>query len=226
MKKSIFLCIFLFAVSLAFGQGADSLKKVVYTPDFKFRDGVYLNVEQVRRNQPISRARIATAVDINDLNFYEKILEANSISLYDDQGLQRDLKKKDIWGFSQNGVLFINYNNDFYRIPVVGSISHFVAEKTVYSSPMNFNGQYYNPYGGYYRQAPVATTEQRQYILEFETGQILDFDPHGIQVFLMRDKELLEEFAKLSNKKQRQMMFLYVRKFNDKHPLVLTVPQD
>ena len=226
MKNIVPILIMFLWSGFALAQGTDSLKRVQYTPDFKFRDGVYLSIEQVKKNQPISRVRIATTIDVEDMNFYGKLLEGNSISLFDDQGLQRDIAKKDVWGFSQNGVLFINYNGDFSRIPVVGSICHFVADKTVVSSPMRFNDPYMNPYGTYYRQAPVATTEQRQYILEFETGQVLDFETNSIQMFLMKDKELLEEFAKLSNKKQRQLKFMYLRKFNEKHPLYLSVTPD
>ena len=227
MMKNIvcILCTFLLPL-FSYSQGNDSLKRVQYTPDFKFRDGIYLSIEHLKKNQAIPRARIVTTIDVEDLNFYGKLMEANSISLFDEQGLQRDIAKKDIWGFSQNGILFIYYNGDFSRIPVVGSICHFVADKTVLSPTMRFNDPYMNPYGTYYRQAPVSTTEQRQYILEFETGQVLDFETSSIQVFLMKDKELLEEYAKLSSKKQKQLKFMYLRKFNDKHPLYLSVPQD
>jgi len=35
----------------------------------------------------------------------------------------------------------------------------------------------------------------------------------------MADPELHDEFAALNNKKQKQMKFLYLRKFNERNPL-------
>ena len=59
----------------------------------------------------------------------------------------------------------------------------------------------------------------RQYLLDFKTGNVLDYDVESVELLLMTDPELHDEFAALSNKKQKQMKFLYIRKFNERNPL-------
>ena len=69
---------------------------------------------------------------------------------------------KNLWGYCSNGTLFIMWNDDFNRIPVIGSICHFIADQTVYHQ------QYYDPYYSsyYYPMSPQShsTKELRQYI--------------------------------------------------------------
>jgi hypothetical protein len=59
----------------------------------------------------------------------------------------------------------------------------------------------------------------RQYLLDFKTGNILDYDVEGIALLLMADPELHDEFSALSNKKQKQLKFMYIRKYNVRNPL-------
>ena len=64
-----------------------------------------------------------------------------------------------------------------------------------------------------------GNTELKQYLLDFKTGNILEYDVKSIELLLMADPELHDEFAALNNKKQKQMKFLYLRKFNERNPL-------
>jgi hypothetical protein len=41
----------------------------------------------------------------------------------------------------------------------------------------------------------------------------------------MSDPDLHEEFMRLPNKKKKDLMFVYIRKFNEKNPLYLPVNQ-
>jgi len=61
----------------------------------------------------------------------------------------------------------------------------------------------------------------RQYLIDFETGKIYEFDVESVKVLIMRDPELYEEFVKLTKKKQKELMFVYIRKFNERNPLYL-----
>jgi hypothetical protein len=72
-----------------------------------------------------------------------------------------------------------------------------------------------------YRPTTVSRNELIQYTIEFETGKVIEYDLKNVELLLMKDPELYDEFMQLSRKKKKQMMFLYLRKYNEKHPLYL-----
>jgi len=57
--------------------------------------------------------------------------------------------------------------------------------------------------------------------LDFETGRVYDYDFQSLEVLLMKDPELHDEYAQLRRKKKRQLKFLYLRRFNERNPLYL-----
>jgi len=222
MRKLIFLIlVFIIPVVSVYSQ-QQSEGTVKYTPDFKFNDGVYLSFSQLKNNSPVPVARILSEADHKDPEFFTKLLDEDKIIFFDDNGVQQTVPVNKIWGFSRNGIVYIRIGNNFSRVTVIGNICHFVANITTYNSNY-YDPYYYNPY--YYRyptaSANTTTTEMRQYLIDFETGKILDYDVQGIEVMLMKDPELFDEFAALGNKKKKQMKFLYIRKFNERNPLYI-----
>jgi hypothetical protein len=222
MKKLALL--FFMILSSYFNSAAQDIPVglVKYTPEFKFNDGIYLSFSQLKNNNPVPVARVLSETEHNDPDFYTKLLEEKNIIYFDDFGVQQTVSVEKIWGFSRNGIVYIRIGGNFSRITVIGNICHFVANITTYSSRY-YDPYSYNPY--YYRYsatpATTTTTEMRQYLMDFETGKILDYDVQGVEVLLMKDPQLYDEFASLGNKKKKQMKFLYVRKFNEKNPLLI-----
>lgn len=243
MLRVIFL-ISLFSSGLPFLQlfGQDKAEMAKYTPDFKFNDGIYLNFDQVKLNRPIPKAKLLTSVDYNDREFFKKVLEMDKIYFYDNIGVRQEIAKNTIWGYARNGVLYIQIQDNFNRITFVGSICHFVADITTYdsrySSPYGYYdpyyspygyGSYYSPYGSYYspyspyRQSNMSRNELKQYLIDFESGKVLEFDIQNTELLLMKDNALYDEYVQLSRKKKKDLMFVYIRKFNDKNPLYIPV---
>lgn len=219
-------------------------EEIRYTPDFRFQDGIYLNFEQVKANKPIPKAKILTSADYNDRDFFNKVFAAEKIYFYDEMGVRQEVKKTDIWGFARNGVLYVMVQGNFNRITFFGNICHFVADITTYDNRYGYNSPYgyydpyypygygypyypYSYYGGYYpyyspyRPYTSSRTELRQYLIDFESGNILEFDVNNVKLLIMKDPELYEEYVNLSRKKQKELMFVYIRKFNEKNPLYL-----
>lgn len=239
--------IFILAVGLAAAQlfSADGQPKegmVKYTPDFRFRDGIYLNFDQVRLNNPIPKAKLLTSTDYTDREFYDKLFQADKIYYYDEMGIRKEIDKNSIWGYSRNGILYIQVQETFNRITFIGNICHFVADVTTYDSryygspygngyydPYSFYspyyyGNYYSPYGSYYspyRHSNISRNEMKQYIIDFESGKMLEFDVKNTELLLMKDSKLYEEYVQLSRKKKRDLMFVYIRKFNENNPLYI-----
>ena len=226
----------------SFGQDTLRTEMVKYSPDFRFKDGIYLNFEQVKNNSPIPKAKLLTSVDYNDRDFFKRLLEMDKIYFYDDMGVRQEITKSNIWGYARNGVIYVQVQENFNRITFIGNICHFVADITTYdnryyNSPYGYYDPYYSPYSGYgnyyspyyspysypYGQSSMPRTEVKQYLIDFESGKVLEFDVDNTELLLMKDSQLYEEYVQLSGKKKKELMFVYIRKFNEKNPLFLPV---
>lgn len=239
----------MFSYSLT-GQEKEGLVK--YTPDFRFNDGIYLNFDQVKMNSPIPKAKLLTSTDYNDREFFKKLFAGEKIYFYDGMGIRQEVDKNSIWGYARNGVLYILIQGNFNRITFVGSICHFVADITSYDnryynspygyydpyySPYSYYSPYYSPYSSpYYRNysSPYGSyyspygrnmtrNELKQYLIDFESGKILEYDVSNAELLLMKDSELYEEYVRLPRKKKKELIFVYIRKFNEKNPLYIPV---
>jgi hypothetical protein len=241
--RIFFLTVVVFSHSLLLTLTAQEKEGMVkYTPEFRFKDGIYINFDQVRLNSPIPKAKLLTSTDYNDREFFDKLLKADKIYFYDEMGIRQEFARNEIWGYSRNGILYIQIQENFNRITYVGSICHFVADITTYDS-RNYNspygyydpyyyspygyGNYYSPYGSYYSpyypQQNMSRSEMKQYIIDFESGKMLEFDIENTELLLMKDNKLYEEYVQLSRKKKKELMFVYLRKFNENNPLYIPV---
>ena len=222
--------------SVSYGQETEGMVK--YTPDFRFSDGIYLTFDQVKFNKPIPKAKLLTSVDYNDREFFKKILEGDKIYFYDNMGVRQEVVRSNIWGYARNGVLYVQIQENFNRITFVGNICHFVADITSYDSrsygsPYGYYDPYYSPYGygSYYNpyyspyyspyRSNMGRSELKQYIIDFESGKVLEFDVENTELLLMKDNTLYEEYVQLSRRKRKDLMFVYIRKFNEKNPLYI-----
>ncbi len=215
-------CFFIILISLFFLNSyaqTDNIGKIKYTPDYEFKEGIFISFEQVKLNKPVNISRIVSDIDHNSFNFFKELVEKEKIYFFDDFGIKQEVETKKLWGYSRSGTLYINYNREFNRIPVVGNISHFIADVTVLRErmpdPFHYN-RYYSPINSTYE-----TREMRQYLLDFSSGKIYRYDIQGVEVLLMRDIELYDEFNQLKKRKKKKMLFFYIRKFNDNNPLYL-----
>lgn len=196
-----------------FAQGTQNLKE--YTPDFKFKEGIYLNFDQFKSNSPLPKSRIIAKIDHNDIDYFSKLLAFESVSYFDEFGIQQTIKVYDLWGYCRKGMVFINWQGDFSRIPVIGSICFFAATINVSSNKF---ADPFDPYGGF-GSIETPHEETRQFLIDFETGQVLDFYYTTVEEILKRDEALYSDFKALKKRKKKQMTFLYIRRYNESHPL-------
>jgi hypothetical protein len=70
----------------------------------------------------------------------------------------------------------------------------------------------------------MTRNELKQYLIDFESGKVLEFDVSNTELLLMKDDKLYEEYVQLSRKKKKELMFVYIRKFNENNPLYIPVP--
>ena len=193
-------------------------QQVKYTPAFKFTDGIFENILQVKENNPILKSQIVTNLNYNSFDFFEQLFEEKIIKVYNNLGVLKEIDPEKIWGFSDKGILYININGTYNRIPVFGNICHFIADKTF----VEYDPYYTNTYSyrrNYDSQNYSTKTVMMQYLLDFETGKIYEFDYQSVEKLIAKDIELFEEFSKLRKRKKRKLKFLYIRKYNKKHPI-------
>jgi hypothetical protein len=247
IRTTLMIALAVIAFSVLPVTGQDQENMVKFTPDFRFKDGIYLDFEQVKNNNPIPKARLLTSTDYNDREFFRKLFESGKIYYYDNMGIRQEVIASELWGYSRNGILYIQVQENFNRITFVGSICHFVADITTYD-PRYYNSPYgyYDPYNSYYspysmypgygygsyypgsyyspyRQSNYARNEVKQYIIDFESGKVMEFDMQNTEMLLMKDTQLYEEYVQLPRKKRKDMMFVYLRKFNERNPLYIPV---
>ena len=217
--RSLCLIVAISCLNIIFCQQNEPQKMVEYTTDYKFTDGIFLYFDQVKTNTPLPKTRIITTVNYDHPQFFDILLNNKQISYYDNLGQQNSLLTKDIWGYANNGVLYIKNNNSFSRITLVGSISHFVSSYTTYNTTPSVS--YGNPY--YSSTNNYPSTEMRQYILDFSTGKVYDYTVENLMILFMKDTELYDEYNSLRKKKKRQQKFIFLRKFNERNPLMVPV---
>ncbi len=198
--------------------------KELYDMDFTFTDGLYLTKDDFKNNCPIDKSQISTNLAVNDVTFFEQVFDEKTIKIFDNLGNEQEIAVSKIFGFCNEGTVYINHNGYFCRLGIIGSICHFQGYKTVYhSAPNPYMGYGYRPY--YYGPSTYnhTTSEVQQYIYNFETGQVLEYNSQNMEQFLMADPKMHDEYADLSRKKKTAKLFYYMRLFNEKHPLYVPV---
>jgi len=212
LDRRVFLFLVLFFY-VTVACGAVPPDSIAYSKDFVFKEGLYVSYEQFKHNSPVEIKKIIFDYDKTKLDFLKAVTGKKEIVFLNDSNQKVIIKTSDIWGYCQNQAIYIRYSDDFFRVPIVGNICHFLGYQYVsggYSNPNIFGGS---------QTFQGAVKEQTQFIFDNQTMQIMMFDVNTIDLILERDGELHKEFIALSNKKKRQSTFLYLRKYNEKHPL-------
>jgi hypothetical protein len=215
LLTKIFYVFLLSIPALSFAQ-SDS---VLYTRDYPFNEGVYITYSDFRMNRPISKYVIESKEDKEQLDFIGKTIQNSEYIFFKFGGYIHKVKTDSIWGFSQNNTVFINYDKKMFRIPVFGNISQFVASVEVINNYAGGNSPFYYNYGVTATNMPTKGREIRQFVLDFYTGKTYDYTLENITEILKRDEKLYAEFMKLSKSKRKKNMGIYLRTYNNTHPV-------
>jgi hypothetical protein len=196
--------------SLSKGLAQDS---VAYSGDFRLYEGLYLGYEDFRYNWPISKEKIITKINKDQLDFYTKLIEGEFVEYYERDGSVSKVRSEKVWGYCQNNNIFINQNKKFFRIPVFGAISNFIGTVEVVN---------YSPGYDPFMNAPIGSTQMktleiRQYLFDFYTGEIMPFSAEQLEEYLKRDEAVYKEYMALSRKKKKELATKYIRMYNEKH---------
>ena len=194
---------------------ADAQQQVAFDLDFRFHDGIYLTFGDFRNNNPVPITHIISHHDIRLPDYMESVTGENIIRYYDNLGTERSVGSHEIWGYAFNGKAFIGYGDGYFRMPMMGTITHFTAAVTTYrmmSDPMMMH-----PGMMPYREVPVQ--ELRQFVLDMRSGKVLPYAEENVMSLMYTEPDLVREFSALRKKQRQQQLMLFIRRFNERHPL-------
>lgn len=205
--------LFLFFFSFLSCNQSKAQDSIAYTKDFRLYEGLYLSYQDFRYNWPIPKEKITTQINKEQLDFYSKIIAQDFIEFTERDGSVTKIKAESVWGYCQNGIIFINQDKNFVRIPVFGAISNFIGTVEVVN---------YSPGYDPFMNAPInsnaqKTREIRQYLFDFYSGEIVPFNIENLEMYLKRDSDVYAEFMKLNKKKKKEFSTKYIRMYNEKH---------
>ena len=206
MKRSLFFLV-LFMLTVFAKAQTDS---TAFPINSRIEDGIYLSYQDFRHNRAIKKDDIESSEDKSQQEFMSKVLFQEKLKvMYNGNSIVVEPKK--IWGYFQNNTLYVNYQGDFYRVPVFGSICYLVANVTV------VNSGFYDPRFGY--SMGGTSKELREFMMDFYEGLPQEFSMDKAEALISRDPTLYEEYKKLGRRKQKEQIYRYIRKYNEAHPI-------
>jgi hypothetical protein len=196
-------------------KGSAQSDSVAYSRDFLLYEGLYLTYQDFRHNWPISKEKINTPINKEQLEFYTKLIDEPEINYVERNGQPDRIKPEKVWGYCQNNIIYINLGKSFHRISSFGAISYFVATVDVNRFMPN-TGMYINslPVSG-----STNVKELRDFLMDFYTGIVYPSSTEQLLEMLKSDPVLYKEYEALSHKKKKEMALKYVRLYNEKHPV-------
>lgn len=208
----------LFVVISPIVNAQNDKELVVFDKNYKFADGIFIEFKDVLNNSPVKISNIITDISKGSYDFYDLLMNEESFVIVLENGTRKVVNTENIWGYSKNGKLHVKFEKEGTLIPVIGAICHFVGVSRYKEFQPN-----YTPYGyGYpYTDPNVENVETKQYIIDFSNGLVYEFNVKNLEVILINDTELYNEWLELSKRKRKKLIFVYLQKYNERNPLML-----
>ncbi|MES2397238.1 MAG: hypothetical protein V4549_14610 [Bacteroidota bacterium] len=207
--KRFLTIIYAFFSLITFAQ-SDS---IAYSRDYEFTEGFFLAVDQFKNNDPVLKSSIISGIPKDQLDFMKQLMEQKNIVFTDSKGVEQKIETLTVWGYCQNRSVYINFNKQFNKLIVIGTLCHFtamVATSIGFRDPMGYGAGLNN-----------TVDELRQYVFDTQTNKVFDFNVKNMEMLLKNDTSLYDQFMALKKREKPDVIFVYLRKFNEKHPLYL-----
>lgn len=171
----------------------------------KFSDGVYFSFEQLNSTKPgLQPAQLSPQGEKNVR--LRQWFKTDSLFYYS-SGHRFSLPYDSIYALVEDGHIYMQKRGYIHKINIMGSLCYYTESYPVNKTP-----------------APVTIDLAKDVlprILDFKTGEILDYTTAVMEELLKeRDEVLYTEYMALETAKlRRQLLLRYVEKYNDRHPL-------
>lgn len=187
---------------------------VRYRPGFDFAEGIYLGIDEFRANAPA--LPLAVLKDAKGHALPDLMGVGGEVYVTDSTGTLVRVDLGRAWGACSNNTIYIRAGDGLFRIGMLGALCHVLYERSYQDWSMaGFYGPM-SPMGG-----PVTRTVQEQRVLDLETGRLLPLTGDGLDPVLARDLVLYEEWTAIPPKKRKEeVLFQFMRRYNDRHPVL------
>ena len=197
LLKNLLLMILLPSFQL-FGQ-IDDVRMEEYRLGFDFEEGIYVEIDEFRKNTPSYQGRI------------EKV----GSDLYIESDTSTDMIMVDpskIWGFCLADNIYISYDEAYWRIINVGTLSHFSAILVTSFQTMDAFG------------FPVTQYSKslQHLFLDVRTGETYALTDEQLKPF-MQEEPILEHRYERTKRKKMNDLIQGVKDFNEFFPLEIPV---
>ena len=212
---------------ITFGQ--ETKLMIIYSPEFRFTDGIFLSFEMLKNNDPVQKKELLIAEDYIEMDFFKRMLTAGEIKYTDVEGKTGLIRREEIFGFSVDGKLNILYRGRFSGEVLVGRISLFTFGKQKYyvqakshnSGTVNTKTGTGEIWAGEDEFLRMRYRGSNTCLLDFSNGEVMKLSHNNLKHLISADTVLLREYQQLPRKLRRKQMFFYIGKFNEKNPLYL-----
>lgn len=197
-KKVIVFNLFYFICLCIFSQQEDTLQYEPYRLGFPFKEGIYLNFEEFKLNQPSILNSFEGRGD--ELQIYDDSLD-KMVPVYADR----------VWGYSQSGNIYVSEGESFWRVIHIGNLAQYSAiVVTKFTSIDQFG-------------FPVESYAKNMKSLFFDMtdGSKFELNQRNVEAYLEDKPQLKEQFKKRRKKTSDLMMIL--RAYNELNPIYFPV---
>lgn len=199
---------------------ADNPDSVQYSKDYFFNEGIYLNYKDFRQCIAVPRGYILTKIEKNQLEFYNKLFDESDTVVYRAGRGIKIIPVDCVFCYVQNNTVYLNVEGTFCRLPVFGSVCHFIGSITV--EAFRANGPFYDPYqnngGSSITGTPLKSKETRQFLFDFYTGKTLLANIENMEEILKRDPQLFKEYSSLKRRHKNKKIYYFLKQYNQRHP--------
>jgi hypothetical protein len=179
--KTQFLIFTFFLQSFSFSQTS----QIIFNNLTPFNNGIYISYQEVLENSPrFPNCKLR--------NYFKS--DSSSITPF---------------AYIEDGAMFINFTNKFYKIIIKGPLSifyHVTNYDYYYFSTLSFK---------------ISFSEDHIFFIDFQNGRINNLNIKNLSEVLSRDTLLFNDFSKLSNRKKKKSLLPYILKFNGRNPIYL-----
>lgn len=223
MKKNIaFLLLILMSFIFAPNLWAQ-IEGVKYERGFKLNDGVYLSVDQLRNNQPVSIDKIRSQFSPEDPDYIKKLVQTPAFKIITAGGSEMIVRTNTLFGYCSNGVPFVKHEHKFHRMVIVGQICYFVM-------PIESSGSGFTPRvgvgfgtfgGGVGVSVPIGNSQpaSKEMVLDLSSGELMELTVMALREFMKDDPAISQRYESLSRRKRKKLKHEYIRFYNDANPL-------
>lgn len=225
MLSALFLFIFFLGTPL-FAQ-KDS---VLLTKNFKFKDGVYLDFQSFRGNQPTySWIQLDGSLVTNPQTFITKV-----DYLYFKRHREREIDLSEVWGLCLGGIPYIRVEEkpeedgivEFAGLRVRGKICYYTFEEEITRMVVI---KAYNPLTGRpFRTGEVPTQETvvRERMLKFFDGTIKAFNVINFLAWIQDDQQLWSTLSDMPAEEVEEKLFKSLLIYDDRNPVFVNKTEE